>query len=126
MSSGRGCRPTDLEILGSEMSAGALALRTYAARQQLPHTWVEIDTPAGAALARAVTAAGSDLPVVITPTAVLRHATPGRLAGHLGLSYQRRSWRPGPADRTRSRSLVGRIPPARRRCISPDAAIPSP
>ena len=44
-----------IEILGSEMSPGALALRTYAARQQLPHTWVEIDTPAGAALARAVT-----------------------------------------------------------------------
>jgi thioredoxin reductase (NADPH) len=77
-----------IEILGSEMSAGALALRTYAARQQLPHTWVEIDTPAGAALARAVTAAGADLPVVITPTAVLRHATPALLAGHLGLSYQ--------------------------------------
>ena len=30
-----------IEILGSEMSAGALALRTYTARQQLPHTWVE-------------------------------------------------------------------------------------
>ena len=77
-----------IEILGNEMSAGALALRTYAARQQLPHTWVEIDTPAGAALARAVTAAGADLPVVITPTAVLRHATPALLTGHLGLSYQ--------------------------------------
>jgi thioredoxin reductase (NADPH) len=77
-----------IEILGSEMSAGALALRIYAARQQLPHTWVEIDTPAGAALARAVAAAGGDLPVVITPTAVLRHATPALLAGQLGLSYQ--------------------------------------
>ena len=77
-----------IEFLGSEMSAGALALRTYAARQQLPHTWVEIDTPAGAALARAVAAAGGDLPVVITPTAVLRHATPALLAGQLGLSYQ--------------------------------------
>ena len=48
-----------IEILGSEMSAGALALRTYTARQQLPHAWVEIDTPAGAALARAVAAAAS-------------------------------------------------------------------
>jgi thioredoxin reductase (NADPH) len=28
------------------------------------------------------------LPTVITPTAVLRHATPALLAGHLGLSYQ--------------------------------------
>jgi thioredoxin reductase (NADPH) len=77
-----------IEILGSEMSAGALALRTYTARQQLPHTWVEIDTPAGAALARAVAAACGDLPVVITPTAVLRHATPALLTGQLGLSYQ--------------------------------------
>ena len=77
-----------IEILGSEMSAGALALRTYTARQQLPHTWVEIDTPAGAALARAVAAAGGDLPVVITPRAVLRHATPALLTGQLGLSYQ--------------------------------------
>ncbi len=77
-----------IEILGSATSAGALTFRTYAARQQLPHTWVEIDTPADAALAHAVAAAGCDLPVVITTTAVLRHATPALLAGHLGLSYQ--------------------------------------
>jgi thioredoxin reductase (NADPH) len=70
------------------MSAAALTLRIYTARQQLPHTWVEIDTPAGAALARAIAAAGGDLPVVITPTAVLRHATPALLTGQLGLSYQ--------------------------------------
>ena len=77
-----------IEILGSEMSARALVLRTYTTRQQLPHTWVEIDTPAGAALARGVAAAGGDLPVVITPTAVLRHATPALLTGQLGLSDQ--------------------------------------
>jgi thioredoxin reductase (NADPH) len=78
-----------IEILGSDLSAAALALRTYAARQQMPHTWVEIDTPAGVALARAVTATAGHLPVVITPTAVLRQATPASLAEHLGLSYQR-------------------------------------
>jgi len=83
---GEGAR--SIEILGSSMSAAALALRTYVARQQLPHTWVEIDTSAGAALARAVSAAPSELPVVITPTAVLRHATPGQLAEQLGLSYR--------------------------------------
>jgi thioredoxin reductase (NADPH) len=77
-----------IEILGSDMSAAALALRTYVARQQLPHMWVDIDTPAGAALARATDAAPGDLPVVITPTAVLRHATPGQLADQLGLAYQ--------------------------------------
>lgn len=90
-------------ILGSEMSAGALALRTYAAGQQLPHTWVEIDTPAGAALARAVTAAGADLPVVITPDrgAARRHTRPASrasgpvLPAHRGAapgSGHRRRW----------------------------------
>jgi thioredoxin reductase (NADPH) len=77
-----------IEILGSTMSAAALALRTYVARQQLPHMWVEVETVAGAALARAVTATPSDLPVVITPTGVLRGATPGQLADQLGLSYR--------------------------------------
>jgi thioredoxin reductase (NADPH) len=77
-----------IEILGSDMSAAALALRTYVARQQLPHMWVDIDTPAGAAPARATHVAPADLPVVITPTAVLRQATPGQLADELGLSYR--------------------------------------
>jgi thioredoxin reductase (NADPH) len=77
-----------VEIVGSDNSAAALALRTYAARLQLPHTWNEIDTPAGAALARAVSAAPEDLPVVITPSAVIRQATPSLLAEHLGLSYR--------------------------------------
>jgi thioredoxin reductase (NADPH) len=80
-----------LEIVGSDASAAALALRTYAARLQLPHTWNDIDTPAGAALARAVAAPADELPVVITPGAVLRRATPSMLAEHLGLSYRPRS-----------------------------------
>ncbi|BCY09214.1 cyclic nucleotide-binding domain-containing thioredoxin-disulfide reductase [Actinoplanes sp. L3-i22] len=80
-----------LEIVGSDASAAALALRTYAARLQLPHTWNDIASPAGAALARAVDASTGDLPVVITPGAVLRHATTSLLAEHLGLSYRPRS-----------------------------------
>ena len=78
-----------IEILGSDLSASALALRTYVARRQLPHLWVDIDTPAGGALANAVGVGAGELPVVITPTAVLRRATPGQLADHLGLSYCR-------------------------------------
>jgi thioredoxin reductase (NADPH) len=77
-----------VEILGSDLSADALALRTYVARQQMPHRWVEIDSAAGAALARAVSAPAGELPIVITPTAVLRNATPTALADHLGLSAQ--------------------------------------
>lgn len=77
-----------VEIIGSAMSASALALRTYAARLQLPHTWNEIGSPAGIALGRAVSATADDLPVVITPKAAIFRATPSLLAEHLGLSYR--------------------------------------
>lgn len=75
-------------ILGHDLSAEALALRTYAARQRQPHTWVEAGSSAGESLARGVNAAADDFPVVIMPTAVLRRATPAGLAEHLGLSYR--------------------------------------
>jgi thioredoxin reductase (NADPH) len=77
-----------VEILGSDMSAAALALRTYAARQRLPHTWVEADTAAGVALAKSIGAGPADLPAVVAPDTVLLRATPGMLAEALGLSYR--------------------------------------
>lgn len=77
-----------IEIVGSSMSAAALALRTYAARQRLPHLWLEADSVAGQALVRLAPLATADLPAVITPELVLRRATPGQLAASLGLSYR--------------------------------------
>ena len=77
-----------LEIVGSAFSAPALALRTYAARQQLPHVWVEADSPEGTATLAANGLGAMDLPAVVTPTVVLRRATPGMLAEVLGLSYR--------------------------------------
>jgi thioredoxin reductase (NADPH) len=75
-----------LEILGSQLSSATHALRTWAARQELPHTWLDVDDPAGQALARAAGIAVADLPAVITPTAILRRATPAVVADHLGLA----------------------------------------
>lgn len=77
-----------LELIGGAWSADALALRTYVARQQLAHTWTDADTAAGAAMLRAVGAEPTDLPVAITSSGVLLHATAGVLAEHLGLSYR--------------------------------------
>ncbi|MGW7672691.1 FAD-dependent oxidoreductase [Streptomyces sp. NPDC054775] len=77
-----------LVIVGLEASADALALRTYAARQRQPHTWVAADTHAGQTIVAAVDADLADLPLVVTPTGVLLKANPGVLASHLGLSYQ--------------------------------------
>ena len=79
----------NIEIVGSSLSAQALALRTYAARQRLPHLWFDSETVDGTALMSAAGLTLADLPAVLTPGRVLRNATPGELAEHLGLSYHR-------------------------------------
>jgi thioredoxin reductase (NADPH) len=78
-----------IEIVGSSYSADALVLRTYAARQQLPHLWLDADSVAGRALMRVTPLAAADLPAVITHQHVLRRASPGLLADALGLSHGR-------------------------------------
>jgi thioredoxin reductase (NADPH) len=83
---GTGAR--SVEIVGSAFCAASQALRRWAARQQLPHLWMDVDEPGGAALADALGATADDLPIVVTPTATLRRATPGVVAENLGLSYR--------------------------------------
>ena len=78
-----------IEIVGSSRSADALVLRTYAARQQLPHLWLDADSIAGRALMRVTPLAAADLPAVVIPQRVLRRASPGLLADTLGLSHGR-------------------------------------
>jgi thioredoxin reductase (NADPH) len=78
-----------VEIVGSSLSAAGLALRTYAARQRLPHLWFDSETVEGKAVLSAAGLTLADLPAVLTPGRVLRRATPGELAEHLGLSYHR-------------------------------------
>jgi len=83
---GEGAR--SVQLLGSRSSAEALALRTWAARQQLPHLWIEVETPEGDRLLSDLEADIQDLPLAVTPTAVLRRATSGTLAENLGLAYR--------------------------------------
>ncbi|MCU1457960.1 MAG: FAD-binding protein [Actinomycetia bacterium] len=78
-----------IRIIGSRYSPEAMALRSFATRAGLPHTWIDLedvdDVPVFLA---SIGARANDVPVVITPTARLRHPTPGELASHLGLTYQ--------------------------------------
>ncbi len=83
---GEGART--LEILGSQLSPATHALRTWASRQELPHTWLDFDDPGGQALANAAGIGVADLPAVITPTAILRRATAGQVADHIGLALR--------------------------------------
>jgi thioredoxin reductase (NADPH) len=77
-----------IRIIGSRYSPEALALRAFATRSRVAHTWVdleEVDDPA-VMLARDGLRP-RDVPAVITPTATLRHPTPGAFAEHLGLTF---------------------------------------
>jgi thioredoxin reductase (NADPH) len=77
-----------IQIIGSRFSPESLALRTFAARNRLAYTWIDLEDAedVGVLLASKGLRAG-DSPVVITPTGVLRHPTPGQFAEHLGLTY---------------------------------------
>ena len=83
---GEGAR--SLEVLGPANSAPTLTIRNWAARQELPHMWIDVDTPAGRHAATSLGVEVVDLPVAITPTATIRKATPGMLAAHLGLAFE--------------------------------------
>jgi thioredoxin reductase (NADPH) len=77
-----------IQIIGSRFSREALALRTFAARNRLAHTWIDLEEAedVGELLASKGLQIG-DSPVVITPTGIFRHPTPGEFAEHLGLTY---------------------------------------
>jgi thioredoxin reductase (NADPH) len=83
-----------IAILGSELSADSLALRTYAARQRLAHVWVHVDSAAGRALAESTQITAADLPAVITGHQVLRRATTVQMAQALGLTYRHTGSKP--------------------------------
>jgi thioredoxin reductase (NADPH) len=78
-----------IRIIGSRYSPEAMALRAFANRSRLPHTWIDLedidDPPVYLA---SIGARPVDVPVVITPTAHLRHPTTGEFAEHLGLTYR--------------------------------------
>jgi thioredoxin reductase (NADPH) len=85
---GEGARA--VRIIGSRYSRQAMALRAFAARSRLPHTWIDIeDADDVDVLLAGMGFRPSDTPVVITSTGVLRHPSPGEFAEHLGLTFHR-------------------------------------
>ena len=77
-----------VRIIGSRYSTEAMALRAFAVRARLAHTWIDLEDDDDVdVLLASMGLRPSDTPVVITPTAVLRHPTPGEFAEHLGLTF---------------------------------------
>ncbi len=130
---GEGAR--SIEVLGHRSSAAALALRNWAARAQIPHLWLDIDTPEGQALAHVAgqyrdrSAAGGDA----NRAAQTRHARRARRSDRACLPVRagprlrpgrgrRRARRPG----GRGLRRVGRARHGAASTGSPSAARPRP
>ncbi len=78
-----------IKVIGSRYSSEALALRTFATRNRLAHVWIDIEEADDIeVLLASIGVRPGDTPVVVTPTAVLRHPTPGEFASVLGLTYR--------------------------------------
>ncbi len=77
-----------VQIVGSRFSPEALALRTFAARNRLAYAWIDLEEEDDVGVLLASKGLRpSDTPVVITPTGVLRHPSPGQFAEQMGLTY---------------------------------------
>jgi thioredoxin reductase (NADPH) len=76
-----------VEIVGNAQSPASYALRSWAEHQRIAFTWLDVDEPTGAAVARALRSGTAELPVAITPTATIRRATARKVSDNLGLTY---------------------------------------
>jgi len=78
-----------IRIIGSRYSPEAMSLRAFADHSRLAHTWIDVEeTEDGGALLSSLGLEAHDIPVVITPTEILRRASTATFAEHLGLSFR--------------------------------------
>jgi thioredoxin reductase (NADPH) len=68
------------QIVGVAVSAETLELRNWATRLNVVHSWLDVETNDGQRILESLGLDVTDLPIVITPTAILRNATPSELA----------------------------------------------
>ncbi|MGO8877216.1 MAG: FAD-dependent oxidoreductase [Acidimicrobiales bacterium] len=78
-----------IRVIGSQFSPESLGIREFLVRTRIPHEWLDADRdPHVEALLRQFGIAATELPVVIATGTVLRRATPGEVAGYLGLTVE--------------------------------------
>ena len=78
-----------IRVIGSQFSPESLGIREFLTRTRIPHEWLDADRdPQVEALIGQFGIAASDLPFVIATGTVLRRATPGDVAGYLGLTVE--------------------------------------
>ena len=76
-----------LKLIGTSRSAASTALRRYADRLELVHTWFDADEPSASAALADHGITRDDQPVAVVQGEYVRNATPGVVAEMLGLAY---------------------------------------
>ena len=78
-----------LRVIGSRFSPESRHIREFLIRTRIPHEWLDADRdPHVEALLGQFGIMATELPVVIATGTVLRWATPGDVAGYLGLTVE--------------------------------------
>jgi len=78
-----------IRVIGSQFSPESLSIREFLTRTRVPHEWLDADhDPQVEGLLRHFGIAAAELPVVVATGTVLRQATPGSVAGYLGLTVE--------------------------------------
>jgi thioredoxin reductase (NADPH) len=78
-----------IRIVGSRFSPEALALRAFATRSHLAHTWIDIEEVGDPDVLLAnMGLHPADVPAVLTTSTVLRRPTPAEFAENLGLTFR--------------------------------------
>jgi thioredoxin reductase (NADPH) len=77
-----------IRVIGSQFSPESLHIREFLTRTRIPHEWLDADHDEVDALLEQFGIAATELPVVIATGTVLRQATPGVVAGYLGLTVE--------------------------------------
>jgi thioredoxin reductase (NADPH) len=78
-----------IRVIGSRFSPESLRIGEYLVRTRIPHEWLDADgDPQVEVLLGEFGIAAAELPVVIATGTVLRQATPGAVAGYLGLTVE--------------------------------------
>jgi thioredoxin reductase (NADPH) len=78
-----------VRVIGSRFSPESLHIMEFLTRTRVPHEWLDADgDPQVEALLAHLDIAATELPVVIATGTVLRRATPGDVAGYLGLTVE--------------------------------------
>ena len=81
----------DVKLIGHRWSAPSFRARDFLARNAVPYRWYSVDEPEGRRLLEAAGAGPDDVPVVITPDAVvLRAPSDAELAAVAGLNVEPR------------------------------------